>query len=173
MRLSEYSAEELGWLGMGGSLVTAYDSVEEASAAFERIRASEPPARRYRVAWKSLLTGHASHGDRLTDLSLAEAWAQAMNAHHREITHWVETEGAWTCPLCTEENTGETCATQWCRLTPAQAEIAAGWIACAECGCGHPDITNGGERCPACKAGDARVNWYWGLLEDLRAGRLS
>lgn len=157
-QLSEYSPEKLGWMGLGPTP--------------ENLPKSPSPPR-YRVAWKSLLTGHLGHGSWLTDLLLAETWVDAMNAEHRDLMHWVESEGAWICPLCAEENTGEVCATQWCRLTPQQAEIVAGWIACVECGCGHPDITNGGERCPCCKEGEDPELAYWYALDDVRAGRLT
>lgn len=79
----------------------------------------------------------------------------------------------WDCPLCDETNGGETCRTSWCRLTPAQATIAASWFLCRECGCGSPEIHNSGEKCPACRDGDVPERAYMDELARLRKSSTS
>lgn len=45
---------------------------------------------KYRVAFKSEITGFQSHGAPLDSYEVARAWVDHMNAEYPEIKHWVE-----------------------------------------------------------------------------------
>lgn len=46
---------------------------------------------KYRIAWRSLLTGYTGHGEFIFDESTAREIAQKMNRIYRNvITHWIE-----------------------------------------------------------------------------------
>jgi len=47
---------------------------------------------KYRVAWKSTLTGHSGHGQWQENRELVEAAVKLANRMTPECDHWMETE---------------------------------------------------------------------------------
>jgi hypothetical protein len=47
--------------------------------------------KRYRVAWKSKLTGATGHGECLSERD-AKAWMEKANRENAELEHWLEPE---------------------------------------------------------------------------------